>query len=1505
MLDSAAPDQIGRYRTTSLLGVGGFASVVRAHDERLDDDVAIKLLSAHFADDAEVNARFVREAQLLRRVDSPHVIAVHDIDTMPDGRPYMVMAYAGGGTVADRFEARLDPDDRSIVAVVDALGRGLAALHAAGVVHRDIKPENLLVSGAAPKGGDRSDRVGATQLGNAAIAIDERVMIGDLGLAKDQNATSLGPTILGGTPRYQSPEQRQLGAEITPATDTFAASAVLWFCLTGQDPPLPAALDVELPMIPEQWQGFFTRGLAVDPERRFDSAAAWHSAALKGMEAGGAGLRSGGGGALGSGASTEADSAGFHAATPGTTCPYKGLAAYQPEDAGLFFGRDERIQELLARLQQAATLVIGGPSGSGKSSLLRAGLIPRLRFGALPGSQSWKVALFSPGPDPLEELAYQLETLGGNDAVLTPERLRDAPHTVKRWIPDDRDVLLAIDQFEELFTQTTSEADQAAFLAVLDGLTAGSHARTRIVLSMRADFYDRAAHHPWLADRINANQVLVGPMRRAELREAIERPAESVGLRLEPGLADHILEDLGNEAGQLPLLGHAMVETWLRRRGNTLTLEGYRAAGGVAGAIANRAEETIGQLGQQQQSLARSILLQLTTPGDGAADTRRRVRLADLHQDSATDAIVSSLVEARLVTSDSETIEITHEALLTTWPRLRRWIDEARDDLRTRQRIAAAADEWERANRSPDLLYRGAVLETATSWMTSHPGELGAGGREFLADSVSVEDAERHATEEAEQRRQTYRRRATAALAALTVAALVATAGALVALRQSRANQQQAEVAFARALAAVSEASAADDPLLATGLALEAMRRSEPSTAESRAALVTARLAAVENERRLFPLASFQVPEADTIALSPDGQLVVVGDKTGTLTFHDVASRELVAQIPGHTGGVQEATFDNSGQWLATTGNDGALLLTDTTQLDAPDAGRSIVGNGSTIGWSVSFSPDGQQLAWATENRGIQVFDVATGERTDTGQMRGSVDYISVAHQGDKILAGRGDGMVDVFDVSPQHNLVMSYAAHDDGNDTWEIAPRGNLVLTVGSEGNANVWDVGTDRSLGSLVAADGISEPPGVAGIQLAPDRRLVVLGDRSGRVHLARLDIPVGASEDEEDNASSTFRVTESSGTAHALPVLDGALSADGTIYASLAEDQLVRLWRIDVSPPPPLEAVDPSLATDVLAANADGSLLIAGSIADGVGQLELISNGERAGSIVIDGEPTALAFNPENTEPATLFVGTTDGKLIELSVAPGSLTVENTIDTGQGFVTAVLAHPREPVLVVTGSGTDGVGRVRFWSTETLAMTAEAPNHPTEARQATVSADGEHVITAGGGEVRFARLDGSEHRAPVTFDDVVSVAASPDGEWLAIGDNAEIVHLVRPDNPGEAIHTLPGHDGSVRSIAFLPDGQSLAVLSGRRGVLLWDAASGVALGPAIAPAADDADQTANLLRAMAQAPDGRIWVAGPGVHRLTALDTDVGCAMSSDIFDELRINVFLGGSNPISCGS
>ncbi|MER0246525.1 hypothetical protein AAHZ94_32055, partial [Streptomyces sp. HSW2009] len=528
----------------------------------------------------------------------------------------------------------------------------------------------------------------------------------------------------------------------------------------------------------------------------------------------------------------EATEADLPSALDDSPSPYPGLARFEPEDRERFFGRDQLIGDIVALVRTNRLTALVGASGSGKSSLLRAGLIPRLqqadRDGPTTAGRLARIQIHTPGPHPRRLLTALAAQHGEREAGKGSGTAAEDGHANQGQGqgegPDQGEdnndaatatgtgeTLVLIDQFEEIFTLCQDQAERTTFL---DGLLAAVRrpgSQLRLVIAVRADFYGRCAEHRPLADALRTATLLVSPMTSDELRQAIVGPAQTQGLSVERALTARLVEELRSEVGGLPLLSHVLLETWRRRRGRTLTTAAYEAAGGVHGAIAATAEDVCARFSAEQLVLARRVLLRLITPGEGAQDTRRpasRAELAGIGGGAGEGAsagtesvalVIELLARARLVTLDHEHVELSHEALITAWPRLQRWIEEDREGLLTHRRLTEAATAWDAWERDPGTLYRGARLEVGREWVArgGHRAALTPLELAFLDASVAAADHERAVV----TRRTRQLRYLALGLAALLV---VVTAVGTLAVYQRHSAVRAREAALSRQLAAQS-----------------------------------------------------------------------------------------------------------------------------------------------------------------------------------------------------------------------------------------------------------------------------------------------------------------------------------------------------------------------------------------------------------------------------------------------------------------------------------------------------------------------------------------------------------------------------------------------------------------------------------------------------------------------------------------------------------------------------
>ncbi len=546
-------------------------------------------------------------------------------------------------------------------------------------------------------------------------------------------------------------------------------------------------------------------------------------------------------------------------APPSTECPYQGLRAYGLDDGDRFFGRDQTVAEAVQTLRSHKWLCVVGSSGSGKSSLLRAGVAAR-----------W-----------------------GDALVLTPGG-RPAP------VADARG-LIVVDQLEELWTSCAEPELRGAFIDSLlehDG---------PVAVGIRADLYGNCGDYPALAAKVSAHQLLLGPMTDEELRSAVVEPARVFGLRVEPGLVELLVREVANRRGALPLLSHALLATWERRDGRTLTLDAYRAAGGVGAAIAATAESVYAELNDSQRRAAKAVLLRLVEPGEGVDDARRRASVDEIGSvDTGTPAmpVVDALAGARLLTLDEGTVELAHEALIREWPRLRAWIDDEREALAIRRHLTGAAAAWEQLDRDPSELYSGPRLAALLDWLKTEP-TLSALERDFA-------DASQAESERVERGKARSVRRLRILVAGVSIALVAALgAGAFALIKQQDAADSRDRADIAR-VAAVSRSVVERQPDLGLLLAVAAFELDDSD--ETRGAL----LEGLQTNPLLFGLLYGVDSGLEAAVFSPDGRKLVTptSDGTGTIVW-STASRRRLAVLDHGNGLLLGAAISPSGRWLA------------------------------------------------------------------------------------------------------------------------------------------------------------------------------------------------------------------------------------------------------------------------------------------------------------------------------------------------------------------------------------------------------------------------------------------------------------------------------------------------------------------------------------------------------------------------------------------------------------
>ncbi len=1103
--------------------------------------------------------------------------------------------------------------------------------------------------------------------------------------------------------------------------------------------------------------------------------------------------------------------------------PFMGLQYFTEANAHLFFGRELLTARLIGRLRQHRFLAVIGTSGSGKSSVVRAGLIPALRRGepladgTLPpnGSVNWPIHLITPTAHPLEALAATLtrDSQSVQETTVLLEDLAQEPRSLylyARKLLSRRDqearhhgrLLLVIDQFEELFTLCRNEQERSCFLANL--LTSvGLDARidvepdveqqyegpVSVVIVLRADFYAHCAQYEGLRNALVHYQDFIGPMDEEELRRAIEEPAKEGGWKFERGVVELLLRDVGNEPGALPLLSHALLETWKRRRGRTMVLESYAESGMVRGAIAQTAEYVFNQqLTPEQRPLARNIFLRLTELGESTQDTRRRVALEELlstgGQRENVESILQSLVDARLVTTGEGTVELAHEALIRQWPMLRQWLIENREWLQIHRHLTEAAQEWLALERDPGELYRGGRLTQVQEWVDPHRDELNDLERQFLAASQSLteqEEAEklkrqqreleqaralteieRQRAEEQIQAAQQLRRRAVLLAGLLVVALLLAIVSVLfgraanhnatlasqnaataqaastqaveqqaIAATERYRAEYQAQVALSRQLAAQAS-NLAGDLDLGLLLSLEA-GRVLPDSLEYKQSLLTL----LQTTPQLTTFLHGHTGNVFDVAVSPDGSLAASGGKDQTIILWDLKRYQPIATLSGHNGWVNTVLFSPNGEILA-SGSDTVQLWDVNTHTPIGDA----FANNFDLIWALAFHPDRPILAVASENNTISLWNLQEAEHptllgAPLALHSNQVRSLAFSPDGKILASGSWDNTIALWDVrNPEQPELLGspLQEHTDWVRSIAFHPNGEILASGGADNRVILWDV-QDPSNPSLVA------PP---------------LGGHSNLVYSVAFSLP------------------------------------DGELLASTGGDKTIRLW--DVSDPAaPVQVGTPlvghSAVIQSVTFSPDGTMLSASD----------------------DG--TVAVWNPTATQHLARVLRGHTQPVQDVAFSPNGT-------------------------LVASASNDGT--IRLWDTR----------NKNEFRPL--------------GEPLQGKAEVEQN----------TVAFSPDGRILAsagMTDSITLWDLTEPGNAQMLGDPLTGHNDWISTLAFHPTANILASASGDTTIRLWDIRDPTSVKPYGEPLAGHTDMVISL----AFNGDGTILASGGGDKSIILWDT------------------------------
>ncbi|MFC1959473.1 AAA family ATPase [Chloroflexota bacterium] len=865
--------------------------------------------------------------------------------------------------------------------------------------------------------------------------------------------------------------------------------------------------------------------------------------------------------------------------------PYKGLRAFQEADAGDFFGREALVARLLERLDEAEDnnrfLAVVGPSGSGKSSVVRAGLIPALRDGALPGSDKWFMIQMIPGGHPFEELEAALLRVAVNppETLLTQlkEDERGLIRAVKRVLPgeEDSELLLVVDQFEELFTLAGDDT-RTLFLDSLLAASLDPRSRIRVVITLRADFYDRPLNVPSFGELFRKRNEAVLPLTAEELSRAIIKPAARVDVMPEPGLVEAIVSDVGEQPGALPLLQYALTELFDRREELVLTRAAYQDSGGVLGALSRRAEDLFTGLDETQQEAARQMFLRLVTLGEGTEDTRRRVGRSELAAGDAVDAVIQVYGEARLLTFDRDpisrepTLEVAHEAITTVWARFHTWLAESRHDIRQQRLLTTTAVEWEQADKDPSYLLRGTRLEQFADWADGASLALTQHERNFLETSLKQQAQEQETEHErqireldlAQQAAQSQRRAAHQLrylVAGLVVFLTVAVVLTVLAFGERDNALHQAEVNHSLVLARNSqdaleggdtdlalllarESIGIDNPPeeairalreVAFGIGTRAILRQQGNSVEALAISPNTRWAlsgscaeigpddnCVHGELILWNIETLlghplegHMDWVDSVAFSPDGQTAFSASRDNTIFLWDIATGEIIRHFEGHLNGVNAVVF-------------------------SPDGSIALSGGGCGARDDENVCTVGEMFLW----------DVETGEIIHRLEDHtGGVNTVTFSADGLVAVSGSDDTTLIIWDLDPESESfgepIRTIEGHTSAVNTVVINPTTGAIISGGDDLVLRQWDMNTGEEISYSFI---ITQPQELA---VSADGRTILM---AGDWELRMLDGEIQQIVQLLYDHSPTY-------------IRSAAMSQDGRLALSGGEDGTLRLWNM----------------------------------------------------------------------------------------------------------------------------------------------------------------------------------------------------------------------------------------------------------------------------------------------------------------------------------------------------
>jgi WD40 repeat protein/serine/threonine protein kinase len=1552
-MENLSGQTIKGYELKERLGAGSFGAVYKAHQSTIQRDVAIKVILPYFTHHPDFIRRFEAEAQLVARLEHPYITPLYDYWRDTDGA-YLVMRWLRGGSLQDALHSGPFGLPAALL-FMEQITAALTTAHRNQVIHRDLKPANILLD--EDSNAYLADFGIAKDLTQILVAASPNEIIG--------SPDYISPEQVRGEELTPQTDFYALGIvlfEMLTGHHPFKDASIVEMLYKHLNDPLPEI--TTLPKdVSESINALIQKATAKNPIQRYQNAlemaAAFRAAAIRQAPSSDKvvelltrreqeilqriidglsnkeiaqelflthatvkwyvtqlysklGVRSRMQAIIrarelrlvvGDSEDLSATAVSLNDFNPDN--PYKGLRAFQTADYDDFFGREKSVQKLVTRISETGHgtrfLAVVGPSGSGKSSLIKAGLIPALWRGDVSGSEKWFVVEMLPGAHPLEELEIALTRVAANQAPNLREQLERDERGLLRaanliLAQDGSELVLVIDQFEEVFTMVEDEARRLHFLNLLHAAATDARSRVYIIVTLRADYYDRPLYHPLFGELLRSRMETVLPLSAEELERAIAKPAERVGVQFEDGLVAAIVGDVNYQPAALPLLQYALTELFEHRSGKLLTHEVYIALGRAVSALAKRADEVYLALNEAGQEVSRQMFLRLVTLGEGAEDTRRRASREELLSivrfSDEGEEILDTFAEYRLLTFDHDpgtrvpTVELAHEAILREWDRLRLWLNDSRDEIKLQRQLSAMAAEWSNSRQDASYLARGSRLEQLEKWMTETTVALTPVEREYI--TASLAERERQVMSEAVRlsREKSLERRSVQSLRMLVGVLLIAAIGGLglatAASVNAREASRAADVARSLALAADSQlALSVGDNNLALNLGMAALEIDEDSNRAELALSQAAYAPGLVLESKTYN------GTPNGLAITSDGRYMAVGlgrvspeaeiEEDNSIRLIDLQTGEEVRRFDGHIDAPWYLAFSPDDRYLVSGGADWLS--------DSPETGVIVwdVAMGKEIRrfsvdgpiFTVTFSPDGQSVLplavnpddeWHVVDGGIKIWDIETGENTrslagDHGRWRGGVFTPDGRHLVIQLSEQQED--------PPQLTVLVIDTITGETTRTFLLdADPVTQGLAFASADNRTIFLTGEifmvlDIETGEYIRQEVV--PPGIGnsvGMNLSPDGKSIAFGTFGGSIHI--LDIETW----------EVIRVIQG----HSGWVTNLIFTADSKQLISAATDG-IRVWdlqpgtlagQFEVSPP-----LDNLFRIRNVLFMPDGQSALSLRRGDGAITLHDLETGKILKSIIYgENGVWGMDITPDGQK---VLIGASDrGFALLYDLNTGQVVRRfphiTALPEGKSFEDFIygnmidldISPDGQTALTASQNVYDGVV---FWDLETgveLHRFRTSVSYDDQAAYSVSYSPDGSVAIVGRADGTMVKYDLQTFEELLTFGrpqldhtgGIFDVAFSPDGTTV-VSASIDATLILWDVETGALLRRLAGHSGEVRAAAFSPDGRLVASASVDQTAMIWDVATGEAIRRYIW---DDS----NGIFTIAYSPDGKTILLG-----------------------------------------